>query len=87
MHSEGFACVEYQPGITTRLPLSATSLDPVPLRRAGLTKLTPEALAALVLLAGEREAACPSSPATSGPACPRPSAGRSPRISAPFCGK
>ncbi len=87
LHSGGFARVEYRPGITMHLPLSVTSLEPVPPRRARPTKLTPEALAALVLVAGEREAACPSSPATSGPACPRSSTGRPRRTSAPCCGR
>ena len=86
LHSGEFARVEYRPGITMQLPLSVTSLGPVPVRGRP-TKLTPEALAALVLVAGEREAACSSSPATSGPACPRPSAGRPRRISAPCCGR
>jgi len=87
LHSGGFARVEYQPGIAMQLPLSVTSLGPALLRRGRPTKLTPEALAVLVLVAGEREAACSSSPATSGPAWPRPSAGRSRRTSAPCCGR
>jgi hypothetical protein len=87
LRSGGFARVEYRPGITMQLPLSVTSLGPALLRRSRPTKLTPEALAALVLVAGEREAACSSSPATFGPACPRPSAGRSRRTSAPCCGR
>ncbi len=57
-------------------------------RRGSLTVWgTPEALAELVAVAGESEAACPSTPAMSGLACGPCSAGRSPGISAPFCGR
>lgn len=86
LQSGGFARVEYRPGIPLMLPLPATSLGPPP-RRARPTKLTPEALAELVALAGESEETCPSSPEMSGQACRRPCAGRSRRTSAPSCGR
>ena len=77
------ARVECRPGTPLVLPLSVTSLSLNPAGERRRTKLTPEALAELVAVAGESEAACPSIPATSGLACGQRSAGRSPVISAP----
>ncbi len=79
------ARVECRPGTPLVLPLGVTSLSFSPAGERRRTKLTPEALAELVAVAGESEAACPSTPETCGPACGRRSAGRTPEISAPSC--
>ena len=81
--SGSHARVEWPPGTSLMLPLRATSLSPGPVGGPARTKLTPEALAALVAVAGESEAACPSIPAMSGPACDQRFGGRSPATSAP----
>ncbi len=80
-----YARVECQPGTPLMLPLGVTSLSLSPAGERTRTKLTPEALAELVAVAGESEAACPSTPAMSGRACDQRSADRSPAISAPSC--
>jgi len=81
------ARVECRPGTPLILPLGVTSLSPSPADERRCTKLTPEALAELVAVAGESEAACPSTPAMSGLAYDRRSADRSPATSAPCCGR
>ena len=85
LQSGGYARVECRPGIPLMVPLGVTDLSPGPAGERMRTKLTPEALADLVAVAGESEAACPSTPATSGPACDQRSADRLPAISAPSC--
>ena len=83
--SEGFVRVEYQPGITLRLPIPATSLCARPALPAPATKLSLAAIEALLAMAGESEEACRSSPPTSGEPCPThsdaPSSMTSPRPS------
>jgi len=83
LQSGGCARVEYRPGNPLILPLGVTSLSPGLADGRARTKLTPEALADLVAVAGESEAVCPSTPETYGPACGRRSAGQLPAISAP----
>ncbi len=81
------ARVECRPGTPLVLPLGVTSLSLSPAGERRRTKLTPEALAELVAVAGESEAACPSTPTMSGLACDQRSAGRLRGISAPSCGR
>lgn len=85
LQSGGYARVEYRPGNPLTLALGVTSLSPGLVDGRGRTKLTPEALAELVAVAGESEVACPSTPETCGPACGRRSAEQLPAISAPSC--
>jgi len=63
LQSGAYARVEYRSGNPLVLPLGVTSLSPGPADGRARTKLTPEALAELVAVAGESEAACPSTPA------------------------
>ena len=84
LQSGSYARVDYRPGNPLVLPLGVTSLPPGPADGRARTKLTPEALAELVAVAGESEAACPSNPETCGPACGQRCADRSPETSAPF---
>lgn len=85
LQSGAYARVDYRPGNPLVLPLRVTSLSSGPADGRARTKLTPEALAELVAVAGESEAACPSNPETYGPACGQGSAGRLPATSAPSC--
>jgi hypothetical protein len=82
LQSGSYARVEYRPGNPLILPLGVTSLSPVLADGRARTKLTPEALAELVAVAGESEAVCPSTPETCGPACGRRSGWQLPAISA-----
>jgi len=85
LQSGSYARVDYRPGNPLVLPLGVTSLSPGPADGRVRTKLTPEALAELVAVAGESEAACPSNPETCGPACGRRCADKSLATSAPSC--
>jgi len=78
--------VAHRRGTMLRLPVAATSLHPLP-RNAVETKLTLEAIHDLLRLAAEGEHACPSAPATSGPACPLTGAASSSTTSPPFPGR
>ena len=60
LQSGSYARVEYRPGNPLILPLGVTSLSPGLADGRARTKLTPEALAELVAVAGESEAVCPS---------------------------
>jgi len=79
LQSGSYARVDYRPGNPLVLPLGVTSLSPGLADGRARTKLTPEALAELVAVAGESEAICPSTPETCGPACGQGSAGDCPR--------
>ncbi len=82
----GYVHVAYRSGTTLRLAVAATSLHPLPHNVAG-TKLTPEAIQDLLRLAAEGEHACPSAPATSGPACPLTGAASSSTTLPPCSGR
>ena len=67
--ANGYVYVAHRSGTTLRLAVAATSL--CPLRHDVVrTKLTLKAIHDLLRLAAEGKHACPSAPATSGPACP-----------------
>jgi len=84
-HGCGHVFVTYDDRALLRLPIPATSLQPV--RQDTVTKLTLEAIADLVALAGESEDACRSSPRTSGHASPRRCAAPSSTTSPPSSGR
>jgi hypothetical protein len=81
--ASGYLHVAHRGGTVLRLAAAATSLCPLP-RDGVRTKLTLEAIHDLLRLAAEGEHACPSAPATSGPACPLTGAASSSTIS-PSC--
>ena len=81
----GYVYVAHRSGTTLRLRVAATSLHPLPRNVAG-TKLTLEAVHDLLRLAAAGEHACPSDPATSGPACPLTGAASSSTTSPPSFG-
>jgi len=84
--ANGYIHVAHRSGTTLRLAVAATSLHPLPHNVAG-TKLTPEAIQDLLRLAAEGEHACPSAPATSGPACPLTGAASSSTTLPPYSGR
>ena len=83
--ASGYVYVAHRSGTTLRLPVTATSLHPLPRTVTG-TKLTLEAIHDLLRLAAEGEHACPSVPATFGPACPLTGAASSLTTSPSFSG-
>ncbi len=76
--ARGHVYVAYRERMVLRIPLPATSLQPM--RQNAATKLTREAIQEVVTLVGESEDACPSSHATSGSASPESCAAPSPPI-------
>jgi hypothetical protein len=86
VRTAGFAHVEYQPDIPLILSILVTSLHS-PGTHVAPTKLSLQALEDLIAVATECEKACRSSPATSGEACLRNSAGKSPTTSPSSCGR
>ena len=80
--ARGHVYVAYRERMLLRIPIPATSLQPV--RRGAATKLTLEAIQEVVTLAGESEDPCPSSHATSGSASPETCAAMS-RPTSPRC--
>jgi hypothetical protein len=84
--ASGYVHVAHRGGTVLRLAVTATSLCPLP-RDVVRTKLTLEAIHDLLRLAAEGEHACPSAPATSGPACPPTGAASSLTISPLFSGR
>jgi hypothetical protein len=79
--------VAHRGGTVLPLPVAATSLRCSLPRDVTATKLTLEAIHDLLRLAAEGEHACPSAPATSGPACPPTGAASSLTISPLFSGR
>ncbi|CAA9210480.1 MAG: hypothetical protein AVDCRST_MAG04-93 [uncultured Acetobacteraceae bacterium] len=75
------ARVAHGSGCFLTLARSATNLEPQPDRPCAPPKLSVEALRDLLTVAGEAVAPCRSSPARSGAASRRGSAGRSPATS------
>lgn len=75
----GYVWVAYRDYMRLRIPLSATNLAPS--QPALQTKFTAQAIAELIALAYECEVLCQSNHKTSGAACPKRSASKSPRRS------
>ncbi len=79
--------VAYGAALSLTLPTAATDLAPRPPGAGTPCKLSVEALRDLLTVAGEAVAPCQSSPASSGPAYRRGSAGRSPKTSPRHSGR
>src|SRR5947209_151172 len=81
---ERSACVlvAYRDSILIKLPLGATNLHSA-VAPAARTKLNAEAVRQLLAFVKECEPPCPSSPKTSGRACPRRAASKSSKTSSP----
>jgi hypothetical protein len=82
-HGPGQVLVRYRHFMTLRLPLAATTLAP---SRPNIpTKLTAEAVQALIRLAEDCEALCPLLQPPSSPTCPPRSKPTSSTTSRPSC--